>query len=411
MRGTLRTPVVLAAALLAVGAVGGVVVLRGGTTETPERCEPAAPVRGTPLEGLSGERVYFNGARNGLRYAVGEATIGTRAGVPNEILAPRPGRFDADIAKDPYVVRVRDRLYLYYSGYSYASDRWAIGLATSADDGRTWRRRRGAVVGPYRIDADSQPFPVVVPPRHGGRWTMLIGESAGIYRHSSRDGVHWTRRTQPVLRRHGEAGLTPGELRRQGSRWMLLYGAGTRRGWEMRVAYGSRADGPFAPAGRVLQRGAVRARFRLRRPVAPGGRRLELRPRRRSTGRFLAVIAGKRGWQLVHVAGVDARGAARMKEPAAQRYDAGTLVTAVTTNSVTPEYLAGHGRRAVLLATAFRLLPGCLVELSLVGRLHREGTHTAVVWDWDASPLVPVGAPNSWNSNSTENPVLIRVSR
>ena len=54
-----------------------------------------------------------------------------------DVLRPRPGSSDAESVKDPYVLTVGPRYYLYYSGHDGRSEQ--AHLATS-DDGVTWTR-------------------------------------------------------------------------------------------------------------------------------------------------------------------------------------------------------------------------------------------------------------------------------
>ncbi|MDQ3936950.1 MAG: hypothetical protein M3340_20225, partial [Actinomycetota bacterium] len=119
----------------------------------------------------------------------------------------------------------------------------------------------------------------------------------------------------------------------------------------------------------------------------------------------LALAAGPTGFQLVHVRGIGPDGATRLEEPLAAPLPRKARLVAVTSASVTIEHVV-PGTRPLLLGTAFAALPGCLVEVAVLGRLDSPAG-TRIEWDWDASPIVPI-KPGAWHAVSAENPVLVR---
>lgn len=409
--------VVAAVSALTLAGAGAFLYAERGDGSTGPRCRPAGPTTAPAGRSVGALRtpLYFNGARDGLRYAVGRAEVPTVSGGERtrEVLSPRPSGWDSDIVKDPYLIGTKGRQYLFYSGYSDAGSRWGVGLATTTD-GRGWRRLRRPVVGPYRIVGDAQPFPVVVPPSGGrGAWTMFFGGSDGIYRTTSPDGITWSARAVVVLRR-GEAhqfasGLTPGDIRRTARGWTLLYGVGVRGTWRMGLARSARLDGRFQSVGQVGNRAGRQAATELRTEARRGGKTLRLRQPTRS-GPRLVVVSDDAGWQLVHIAHLSRDGTATTRQRLAKNFSEGAAVTPADARSVTPEYLVDSPRGRLLLATAFNLVPGCLLEISILGRVTLEGPRPSVGWDWENSPLVGVGERRSWHSNSAENPVLLRRS-
>jgi predicted GH43/DUF377 family glycosyl hydrolase len=135
------------------------------------------------------------------------------------LLRPTPGGWDEGGVETPNVVRRPDGSYLlYYTGtLAKDSNRWAIGAATSPD-GIAWTKVGDGPVlegagdweGPFQ-DGQTQVGgvlePSVVYRPDAGRYQMWysgLGDRGGSIAFrlgyaESRDGISWTRRSEPVL--------------------------------------------------------------------------------------------------------------------------------------------------------------------------------------------------------------------
>jgi hypothetical protein len=387
-----------------------VVIVHRETAGIPARCSPitsAVPLRPAPLSRRS-PVIYFNGGTTGDDYRIGRLPEGR---IPPAsvrlVIGPTHAGWSADVVKDPYVVERGGRLFLFYSGYSNSSNEWSVGLAISADRGHEWHRLPRPLFPPFRTDG-VHPFPVVVPPADGQpRWTLLFARTGGIYAATSRDGLAWRVSPTPVIRSPSPGvDLDPGDVRRVGSRWLLLYGIGGKTApWHMARAWASRLDGPYGNSAPVTQAGAYSARLQLAASAPAGAKTVQVTEPTR-VGPFLGVLDDQHGWQLVHVLGASNR-RARLAERLAGGFNRGAELYAVTRTSVDPKSVILTRTSHLLLATGFQAIPGCLLEVSLVGRFLND-SFTRVAWDWNAAPLVPLGKHEGWRTNSAENPVVQR---
>jgi hypothetical protein len=321
----------------ACGLLAAVVLLAGCGSNAA--CRPVGMAAATkPFPG----EFFFNGARSGSHYAIG------MRGRSQPILEGTPGSWDADGAKDPYIVGHR----LFYSGYAKQGGRTLWGVGVAIEHAGRWTKQKKPVVGPYDPHG-AHPFPVVVvDDRH---WVLFYASSRGIFARSSADGTHWG---QPriVLPARG-ALITPGDVRRRGADWLLLYGRLPKRQsehWRMRVAVAKRLQGPYRDGWALKTAGRVR----------------------------LFIKATSDGWRVNRMGGIP-----------------------VDSASLTPEFVLRRHGKTYLTAAAFQQVPGCLVEMGLVGEMRN---FRSVRWLASASPLVPIGS-SGWDSNSAENVVQRRA--
>jgi hypothetical protein len=285
---------------------------------------------------------FFNGTRSGSHYAIG------MRGRSQPILEGTAGSWDADGVKDPYVVGHR----LFYSGYAKQDGRTLWGVGVAIEHAGRWTKEKRPVVGPYD-PRGVHPFPVVVVDNH--HWVLFYASIRGIVARSSPDGTHWGQ-ALIVLPARG-ALITPGDVQRRGADWLLLYGRlrkGQSEHWRMRVAVAKRLEGPYRDVWALKTAGRVR----------------------------LFTKATSDGWRVNRVGG-----------------------TPVDSASLTPEFVLRRHGKTFLTATAFQGVPGCLVEMGLVGEMRN---FRSVHWLSSASPLVPIGG-SGWDSNSAENVVQRRA--
>jgi predicted GH43/DUF377 family glycosyl hydrolase len=132
----------------------------------------------------------------------------TKQGKPVLETGPR-GSWDERGIADPYVIRARDRFYMYYLGQDRAH-RQRLGLATSPD-GVHWQKLRTNPVlelgEPGAFDETGLGEPAVWP-EQGWWWMLYTARDKQEWRRlglaRSHDGVHWERvTTKPVF--SGEA--------------------------------------------------------------------------------------------------------------------------------------------------------------------------------------------------------------
>ena len=127
----------------------------------------------------------------------------TRQGV---VLPRGPrGAWDERGVADPYVVAAGGRFYLFHLGQDRAR-RQRLGLAVSADAGRTWTKLRANPIleigAPGRFDSLGLGEPAVW--NSHGRWWMLYtgrdrAERRKIGLAVSPDGIHWQRSSENAL--------------------------------------------------------------------------------------------------------------------------------------------------------------------------------------------------------------------
>jgi hypothetical protein len=152
----------------------------------------------------------------------------------------RPGTFDADGVMPSCVLRVEDRVLLYYSGWSRLAGRApynnATGIAVSYDDGATFARcYEGPILDRAPLEPWSATSPCVV--RDGSTWHMWYSsgtdwidvggklEHVYVLKHAtSNDGMRWQREGEPILSDtpQGESQTRPAVFRRH-DRWHMLF--------------------------------------------------------------------------------------------------------------------------------------------------------------------------------------------
>jgi hypothetical protein len=134
---------------------------------------------------------------------------------PHSLLEPAAaGTFDDDGAMPAYALPLDDRVLLYYSGWNRGMTvpyRNSIGLATSDDGGRTFRRM---YEGPVMDRTAEEPYIAVTPTIiwdsgsyqmwyiSGLRWVPIGDHLEPVYvikYASSRDGIHWKRPNHQCL--------------------------------------------------------------------------------------------------------------------------------------------------------------------------------------------------------------------
>lgn len=160
--------------------------------ETPR----AALCQATSSDGLDWQSVDTGGKLDGL------------------ILYGRDGNWDEDL-EGSYLVKTENEYRLYYSGYKdeggYPAKGYpaALALAISTDGLNFERYQTQAILEPTPgwYDNDAVYSPVVF--EYGGEWVMIYAghcytncdENFGVtlLAATSADGVHWTKRSEPVL--------------------------------------------------------------------------------------------------------------------------------------------------------------------------------------------------------------------
>ena len=152
----------------------------------------------------------------------------------------RPGTFDADGVMPASAVRDKDRVLLYYSGWSRlggdAPYNNATGVAVSYDDGATFQR---LFEGPILDRAPEEPWSATSPAvlRDGDRWHMWYSsgtdwirvdgklEHVYVIKHAvSSDGLRWQRNNRQVLptARTNESQTRPAVARLDGA-WHMWF--------------------------------------------------------------------------------------------------------------------------------------------------------------------------------------------
>lgn len=186
------------------------------------------------------------------------------AATPALGLGPR-GAFDDSGAMPSWIVDHEGTKYLFYTGWNVGVSvpyRNAIGVATSANGGRTFER---PFAGPILDRTTQEPYfcgaPCVL--IDGGRWRMwylsctkwelVDGRPEPFYDikyAESVDGVAWKRSGRPCVPLHpSEAGLARASVLREGDRYRMWYCYRGSRGYRgdsaasYRIGYAESSDG------------------------------------------------------------------------------------------------------------------------------------------------------------------------
>jgi predicted GH43/DUF377 family glycosyl hydrolase len=167
--------------------------------------------------GWEGGYIAANGAihENNYYYQAGNPPqIGLARGfkdkLPEPVLRSGPrGSWDELGVGDPYVLKVGDKLYMYYLGQDRAR-RQRLGVAES-DDGVSWRKNLKnpilelGATGAFDENGLGEP---AVWPQFGKWWMLYTGRDKKEWRRTglavSDDGIHWTRVGDKALLDVGE---------------------------------------------------------------------------------------------------------------------------------------------------------------------------------------------------------------
>jgi hypothetical protein len=103
------------------------------------------------------------------------------------VVRPRPGHADAGVVKDPYLVTVGGRYYMFYAGADGLSEQAC--LATSVD-GETWTRRDEPVLGRGYWHDHHTRVSTVVPAPEAPAW-LVFYDGSGV----ADEGRTWNLRT------------------------------------------------------------------------------------------------------------------------------------------------------------------------------------------------------------------------
>jgi len=149
---------------------------------------------------IDGELLYWYQGGRVPRIGLARSPDGkawTKLAEPVLGLGPR-GSWDERGVADPYVIRVEDRLYMYYLGQDRAR-RQRLGVAVSDDGVRWWKHRHNPILelGPPRSFDETGLGEPAVWRSHGRYWMLYTARDRQEYRRLglavSSDGVSWER--------------------------------------------------------------------------------------------------------------------------------------------------------------------------------------------------------------------------
>lgn len=175
-----------------------------------------------------------------------------------------PGTFDDDGVMPSYVLRHRELVYLYYSGWNRGMTvpyRNSVGVAVSDDDGATFRR---LYEGPILERTAREPYIAVTPTIlkegslwrmwyiSGTRWVDVEGHYEPVYvikyAHSD-DGIDWVRPNhQCIPQLHDEEAFSHPTVIKDGERYLMWYCYRNSRDYRdgsgaYRIGYAESPDG------------------------------------------------------------------------------------------------------------------------------------------------------------------------
>ena len=210
-------------------------------------------------------RVFFSGRDQENRSQVGACTLDVAAlRVVDGSITPEPlvrsgpaGTFDESGCTMSCVVRHHGAWYLYYSGWTLGRTvpfQFAIGLAISEDEGRTFRKTSLApVMGRHEVDPFLCASPSIL--KDNGLWRMWYVSATGWekrtegWRHyylikyaESRDGMTWRRDGRIAIHFSSSAEYAIGRphVIKDGSLYRMWY---CSRGDRYRIGYAESGDG------------------------------------------------------------------------------------------------------------------------------------------------------------------------
>jgi predicted GH43/DUF377 family glycosyl hydrolase len=381
---------------------------------------------------------YYNGydtAQGDGHYKIG-AFVPDNSGLNSEKYHGNPvlagGSGWEVMVKDPYILKVGDIYYLYYSGFN--GTYYQIGLATS-QDGIHFAEEAGNPVlrAGSGWEAGGVSFPVVYydqgEANSAKKWKMLFGGAADAlagpweigYAYSA-DGISWTKYSgNPVLHRglsgtwDDLAALT-GDLVKNGDTYYLYYGGlnESTSKWQGGLATFADFEGSYtkSPSNPILQR-RINATQNLTSQANSGSKIISVA----DTSVFSAnepvyinsADTGADNDEMNRIVSIDSPTQMTLQNNLARNYPTGSVISSFIHGSLMPRNVSYENGLWKMWGTGFQ---------SYDADIHMRETSfyasSADGLNWSVSnsnsPLLGIMTLGSgeWDSTSTENPVLLK---